>query len=131
LVDFQDHFWSFLHGFRLLYFYLGVWLRANGRQGEAGQVVDPWKAGLPKQFTDAWDLLAALRNEDVHTRPVNAEEGFLALEDGGHLLLESGERMVLEDYVVEWEGVAISVVPLCELCLSASERFVHEFPRHL
>ncbi len=95
-------------------------------------MVDRWKAGLPKEQADAWDLLACLRKEDVHKRPVNPEQCGFLLEDGnGQLLLESGEMLLLEEYVVEWKGAEIVVLPLCERGLSASERFVHEFPGHL
>ena len=132
-VEVQDHFWSFLHASRLIWFYFGKWLNDNDRKDQAGSAVDRWKESLEEAEAEAWDLISSLRTEDVHIRPVETKN----IKKPENVTVNGAQVTVGDDPVVagNWvyqtthERKEVDIFSLCKTGISILGKFIHEFDR--
>ena len=132
----QDHFWSFLHGVHLIWFYFGRWVKHERPGAKAQSLVEQWKTrNLSQAERAAWDQIEKLRNEDAHVQPIQARK-----PEGGHLLksartghlLKSAKtghllRSKRKSYRVIQGGTEVELLPLCKAGIRAFEKFVDTF----
>jgi hypothetical protein len=130
----QDHFWSFLHASRLIWFYLGEFLQSRGDpKGTAALIMNGWVAkNLSADEKKVWEAIARMRTEDVHAQPVETEEKrktALATR-GGKLLTRNGKLCTVTTvkYVVKFDGDEFEAVSLSGQGIMLLKRFVKDFP---
>lgn len=133
-TDVQDHFWSFLHASRLVWFYLGEFHHARGdAKGAAKITMKSWTdPNLDSDEKRVWDAIANLRTEDVHTRPVDTverTEGHLVSRNGhlvkrnGHLCKVTATRHIVSDNSTEFDAI-----DLASRAIKLLTQFVEDFP---
>ena len=130
----QDHFWSFLHGSRLIWFYLGEFLKNRGDPKEtAARIMNGWVGtNLSIGEQKIWKAVAELRTEDVHTKPVETEEKqtVAIASRGGKILARNGKicSVKVVKYVVQFDGDEYDAVTLANQGIKLLQRFVTDFP---
>ncbi|MCY2991446.1 MAG: hypothetical protein NTY19_26755 [Planctomycetota bacterium] len=133
-TDVQDHFWSFLHASRLVWFYLGEFHKARGDANGAAKItMNTWTAtNLSPIEQRVWDTIANLRTEDVHTRPVETEErtSGASATRGGKLLTRNGKLCIVKkvEYKVLSGTDEFDAIDLANRGLGLLQRFVADFP---
>ena len=126
-VDVQDHFWSFLHAAKLVWFYFGGWVKQNPTGHSAKARIKPWEKKLTSDEQDTWATVHKLRDADVHVKPVDANrDRGIAVQDRG-LVVSGRGVVVVERYVVNHDGRQIDAFKLCEDSIPLLCRFVREF----
>ncbi|MDA0242862.1 MAG: hypothetical protein OT477_05560 [Chloroflexi bacterium] len=131
LVEVQDHFLSFLHASRLIWFYFGFYVEASGRGKIAGKLVDGWKNELSIEDKKCWDVISQLRTHDIHVQPVQIKNinqpALLAFEE--HLLTINGHLLSVGDwqYEVDYDDKKYDVFLLCNKGLDLLAKFINEF----
>ena len=131
----QDHFWSFIHGAQLIWYYFGTYCSNKGlSKGEARGIVNSWKDRLEdRSEADAWDIINSLRNEDVHVSPVrtkNTQEPKLVYHEG-EVATHNGENVVHGDwkFIANHNGKNRDVWELCEKGIGVYEQFIAEYDK--
>lgn len=130
-IEVQDHFLSYIHASRLIWFYFGRYLKAEGRPDKAVDLVDKWKSTLSRRQVEIWDFITELRTEDVHTQPVPVKNtqkpGVLAVN--GKVLMIGGKLLKVGNwqYKVDVGGTKEDVFSLIEESFPLFEKFIDEF----
>ena len=128
-VDVQDHFWSFLHAAKLVWFYFGGWVDQNPTGRSAKTRIKPWEQSLAPDEQATWSTVHALRDADVHVQPVDANrQRGIAVRDRGVVVSWRGV-VVVERYVVNHDGREIDAFKLCENAIPLLRRFVADFDK--
>ncbi len=134
-IDVQDHFWSFLHASRLIWFYLGEFHKSRGdASGTAKTTMNTWTStNLSPAEQRVWDAIANLRTEDVHTRPVATEQSSsrALVRRGGKLLRRNGKLCVTKiiKYNVTSGQDDFDAIDLANRGVGLLRRFVSDFSR--
>jgi hypothetical protein len=132
-VAVQDHFWSLLHASRLIWFYLGEFVSSRGDpRGTAARLMNDWKSRtLNTTEQEHWGLLADLRTEDVHTKPVTADKQdrtSIAMRGGKILVSPQGICMAkITKYVVIYDDTEYDAFHIAESGVKLLKRFVADF----
>jgi hypothetical protein len=102
----QDHFWSLLHACRLIWFYLGEFVKSSGDPNKtAKKLMDQWQAlELTSDEQEIFKVLADLRTEDVHTKPVSTDKQRFPAAQGGQPMARRGQPCAVARYFVEHNG---------------------------
>ena len=134
-VAVQDHFWSFLHASRLVWFYLGEFIQTRPNFSRtAGEIMDCWTAShLSAPEQTVWGAIADLRTQDVHTRPVETEEQqttSLAVRDD-KLRVRDGKLLAVKivKYNVSFDGDELDAIDLATKGVGLLRRFIADFPQ--
>ena len=128
-VDVQDHFWSFLHAARLLWYYFGAWVKQNPTGRSAEKRMEPWEQSLSPTEQRTWSTVHKLRDDDVHVQPVDANRHRgIAVRDRG-IVVSGGKVLIVERYVVNHDGREIDPFKLCEDSIPLLRRFVSDFEK--
>jgi hypothetical protein len=130
-VAVQDHFLSYIHASRLIWFYFGRYLKAINREGKAGDAIDTWKLSLSPEELDVWDIASSLRTEDVHVQPIKIENTGQpsALTIGGSALTIGGSRLVIGKWrhEVDFKGEPRDIFFIVEKTVPLFKKFIDEF----
>lgn len=132
----QDHFWSFLHGVHLLWFYLGRWVKESGGGSSTKRLIEEWKReSLSPDESVAWESLRCLRDQDAHVEPVVPKK-----PEGGRLLYDPTSGKILysartgklllskrKPFRITQDGTELELLSVCEAGLAASQKLVRDF----
>jgi hypothetical protein len=130
-LDFQDHFWSFLHATRLIWFYFARWTKSVGAEN-ARSLATRWELKLSESEKRFWKAMQDLRAEDVHVQPVSTSllSSTKPITYEGLPVTLEGKRIVMTTVTqqVEWKDEQLDALELSDRGIALLQRFTDEFP---